>query len=127
MIETALGITKDELNNIGVLYEFMRWTSTVVPDCYWVGEYSEIVTDTEDGYEEGTLILTGTTKDNWSRLMQDRAKIADHFPSIYGLRKSTEKGTVVIFYNNSFPVPTGDANLKRYQVNLQVKTWKGIS
>ena len=50
MIEIALGIAKDKLHSIGVPYEFMRYTSTV-EDRYWVGEYSETSTDTEDGYE----------------------------------------------------------------------------
>ena len=125
MIETALGIVTDELQKIGVPYEFMRWTSEN-KDIYWVGEYSEITTDTEDGYEEGTLLLTGTTKDLWSVLMGHRATIKDHFPTVCGLRRSTDVGTVVIFYENSFPVPTGDANLKRIQVNLHIKMWKGM-
>jgi len=125
MIETALGIINTELKEIDVPYEFMRWTSPI-KDRYWVGEYSETPTDTEDGYEEGTLILTGTTKNLWSVLMQDRAKIKDHFSKIDGLRTSTDKGTVVIFYDNSFPVPTGEADLKRIQVNLQIKAWKGM-
>lgn len=126
MIEVALGITKDEMKVIDIPYAFMRWVSTLMPDRYWIGEYTETPTDTEDGYEEGTLILTGTTKEAWGMLLQDRATIKDHFPSICGLRKSTEKGTVVIFYENSFPVPTEDANLKRIQVNLRIKAWKGM-
>lgn len=125
MIETALGIAKDELKKIDVPYKFMRWTSTDT-DIYWVGEYSEIPTDTEDGYEEGTLMLTGTTKDLWAVLMQHRAKIKDHFPKIGGLRTHTDNGTVVIFYDQSIPVPTGDENLKRIQVNLHIKMWKGM-
>jgi hypothetical protein len=125
MIETALGIINTEMNSIGVPYEFMRWTSQV-NDRYWVGEYTETPTGTEDGYEEGTLILTGTTKDSWLTLMQDRATIKDHFPTIGGLRKSINGGTVVFFYDNSFPVPTGEADLKRIQVNLHIKMWKGM-
>ena len=125
MIETALGIAKEELKNIDVPYEFMRWTSDVKDRC-WVGEYSETPTDTEDGYEEGTLILTGTTKGFWSVLIQDRAKIKDHFPTVCGLRKATENGVVVIFYDNSFPVPTEEADLKRIQINLHIKMWKGM-
>lgn len=125
MIETALGIINDELNIIDVPYEFMRWT-TPVGDRYWVGEYSETTTNTEDGYEEGTLLLTGTTKGLWSVLMRDRATIKDHFPHIGGLRKDTDNGAVVIYYDNSFPVPTGDADLKRMQINLQIKAWKGM-
>ena len=126
MIEKALGIVHDELKKIDVPYEFMRWTS-LVKDRYWIGEFTETPTDTEDGYEETTLILTGTTKDNWAVLMQDRAKIKDHFPKIGGFRIPTENGVVVIFYDNAFPVPTGEANLKRIQINLQIKAWKGMN
>ena len=125
MIEKVLGITKDELKKINVPYEFMRWTSTV-EDRFWVGEYLETPTDTEDGYKEGTLILTGTTKSSWLVLMQDREKIENHFPSIGGLRKTTDTGAVVIFYENSLPIPTGEEDLKRIQINLQIKVWKGM-
>lgn len=126
MIETALGIAKDNLNNIGVPYEFMRWTSPV-EDRYWIGEYSETITDTEDGYEEGILMLTGTTRDLWSVLMQDRVKIKDRFPKEGGLRIPTDNGVVVFFYDNSFPVDTGEADLKRIQINLHIKMWKGMN
>lgn len=126
MIESVLGIVKDELHNIGVPYEYMRWTSNV-NDRYWVGEYSETPTYNEDGSEEITLLLTGTTRQSWSMLHQDRSKIEDHFPNIYGLRKSTDDGVVVIFYNSSLPVPTGEADLKRIQINLQIKAWKGMN
>ena len=125
MIETALGIAKDEMKKIDVPYEFMRWTSEK-KDRYWVGEYMEIPTDTEDGYEEGTLILTGTTKGLWSALFQDRAKIKDHFPTTCGFRKATENGAVVIFYENSSPVPNEETDLKRIQINLHIKMWKGM-
>lgn len=126
MIETALGIAKDELKNIDVPYEFMRWTSENAEGRYWVGEYMETPTDTEDGCEEITLILTGTTKNMWAELIQDRAKIKGHFPPVGGFRKSTDNGAVAIFYENSFPVPTGEMDLKRIQVNLKIKAWKGI-
>lgn len=125
MIETALGIAKDNLNSIGVPYEFMRWTSPV-EDRYWIGEYSETVTDSEYGYGEGTLILTGTTRNSWSVLMQDRKKIQDQFPTVGGLRTSTDNGVVVFFYDNSFPTDTGEADLKRIQINIHIKMWKGM-
>lgn len=125
MIETMLGVTGAELQKI-IPYEFMRWTSDR-KDTYFVGEYAEIATDTEDGYGEYTLMVTGTTVESWLVLERYRAKIEDHFPKIGGLRVTTEKGVVVIFYENTFPVDTGDANLKRIQVNLHIKTWKGMN
>lgn len=125
MIATALGIVGEELKRIDVPYEFMRWTSPV-EDRYWVGEFTETPTATEDGYEEATLLLTGTTQRTWLELMQDREKIKDHFPNIGGFRKTTDNGAVVIFYGHSFPVPTGEADLKRIQINLHIKMWKGM-
>ena len=126
MIQTILGIVTKEMNAIGIPYEFMRWTSTITYP-YWIGEYTESATVTEDGYEEGTLLVTGTTQGSWIRMLQDTEKIKDRFPPIYGLRTATDKGSVVIFYENSFPVDTGAADLKRMQVNLRVKAWKGTN
>lgn len=125
MIQTILGIAAKELNSIGIPYEFMRWTDPDVPDPYWIGEYTETATLTEDGYEEGTLLVTGTTQGSWLKMLQDTQTIKDHFSPIYGLRTTTDWGTVVIFYDTCFPVDTGQANLKRMQVNLQIKAWKG--
>ena len=126
MIETVLGIIKDKLNEKDVPYEFMRWTTNTVPNRYWIGEYSESPTYNEDGSEEYVILLTGTTNDSWLELLGDVAKIKDLFPSIGGFRKKTDKGAVVIFYDNCFPVPTGEANIKRNQINLTIKVWKGI-
>lgn len=122
---SALAIINEELKAIGVPYEFMRWTSALSYP-YFVGEYSETATDTEDGYEESILMITGTTKGSWLELEEIKNKIKNHFPSIYGLRKSTDTGTVVFYYANGFPVDTGEADLKRIQINLQIKQWKGL-
>jgi hypothetical protein len=123
---TVLNTINAELNSIGVPYEFMRWTSAV-NGAYFVGEISETPTDTEDGGKEYSLILTGTTRGSWLELENYRAKIEDHFPTVYGLRKSTDDGAVVIFYSHSFPVKTGEAEVKRIQINLQIKQWKGMN
>ena len=120
---SVLGIITRELHSIGVPYEFMEWTASVV-DTYFVGEYSDTPISAEDGYKEGTMMLTGTTVATWMDLERYREKIERHFPSVYGLRMATDTGTVVIFYENSFTVDTGEANLKRIQINLSVKEWR---
>lgn len=121
-----LKIFKEQMQKIDVPYEFMRWTSNVQYP-YWIGEYSDTPTDSEDGYEEGTLMLTGTTTGSWLELIEQKDKIKNHFPTVYGLRLSTDIGAVVFYYENSFPVDTGTADLKRIQVNLKVKQWKGMN
>lgn len=124
-MKSILGLVQDELQTIGVPYEYMRWTSPVEYP-YFIGEYSETVTDTEDGYKECTLMLTGTTRGSWLELENYKELIEDHFPSVGGLRRTTANGVVVFFYENSFPIDTGEADLKRIQVNIQIKFWKGI-
>lgn len=118
-----LGILAHELTSIGVPYEFMQWTSAVQYP-YFVGEYTEAPSTTEDGQKETTVLLTGTTRGSWLELEQARKKIEEHFPATYGLRMPTDDGGVVVSYANSFPVPTTEADLKRIQINLQVKEWK---
>lgn len=126
MIASVLNIIKNELQKIGVPYEFMRWTSTPVYP-YFIGEYTESGTLTEDGAKEYILLLTGTTKESWLTLEEHRVRIEDHFPAVGGFRTSTDDGAVVIFYDNSMPVDTGDADLKRIQINLSIKAWKGMN
>ena len=53
-------------------------------------------------------------------------KIKNHFPSVYGLRKSTDEGAVVISYRESMLIDSGDAELKKIQINLDIKQWKGV-
>lgn len=121
---TVIEVVNAEMQNLGIPYEFMRWTGAQEYP-YFIGEYTETPTDTEDGYEEATFILTGTTRGAWLELENNKKKIKDHFPNTCGLRKSTANGAVVIYYDNSFPVDTGEDDLKRIQINLKVKTWRG--
>lgn len=120
---SILGIVQTEMENMGIPYEFMRYTSPV-NGRYWIGEWSESPVTAEDGSRHGTMLLTGTTRANWLELYQDREKIENRFPSVYGLRKSTENGTAVFYYGNTFPVDTGEENLKRIQINVDVYEWR---
>ena len=78
---SVLEVITNELDSIGVPYEFMEWTDAVQYP-YFVGEYSEAPQTSEDGYKESTMILTGTTNRLWLDLERIRAKIERHFPPI---------------------------------------------
>lgn len=115
----------EEMQAIGIPYEFMRWTANVQYP-YFIGEYSEMATNREDGYKESTILVTGTTDGSWAELEQMKQKIESHFPTVCGLRKSTDSGAVAFYYENAFPVETGDARLKRIQINIRAQEWKGM-
>ena len=101
-----LKFIKQQMSILAIPYEFMQWSSELRYP-YWVGEYTETPTMTEDGYEESTFILTGTTRGTWLELEEIKEKIKEHFPMNGGLRASTDSGSITVFFSSSFPVPTG--------------------
>ena len=124
-MEKVLEFIKQQMVILAIPYEFMEWTDDKIPSQYWVGELSDLPSDTEDGKEKHTLLLTGTTRAKWLDLINTVDLIKGHFPPVYGLRVDKGSFTIVVTYSNAFPVPTGEADLKRMQVNLEITTWKG--
>lgn len=125
MGSNVLQAVSNALTSAGISYEFGEWTSDLVYP-YWTGEYHELEQRNEDGMNETTFILTGWTRDSYIALEQDKEKIMNQFHQRDGLRVTADDGSVVaIFYVSSIGgIPTGDAELKKIEVNLTVKEWK---
>lgn len=119
---SVLKFIADELAELDIAYEFGQWSSDPVPNPYFVGEYSEpeSLTREENGLQEIDFILTGTGT-SWLTLEQEKAKIEANIsktailPGGHGM---------AVFYGGSFVIPTGDAELKRIQINLSIKEWR---
>ena len=114
----------EQMDILTVPYEFGEWTSEVKYP-YSVGEISEFPPMTEDGYEESTLILTLFQRGKYIELEEIKEKIKKHFDPINGLRSTTDSGAIAVFYNGAFNIPTGESELKKMQINLLIKEWKG--
>lgn len=125
MSMNILKAVSDGMAAAGLSYEFGEWTSDVVYP-YWTGEYQEAEPFSEDGMNEATFILTGWTRGEYIELEQDKEKIIKQFHQIDGYVVTADDGSVVaIFYASAIGgIPTGDAELKKIQVNLTVKEWK---
>lgn len=119
-----LKFINEQLKALNIPYEFGEWTSDVQYP-YFVGEITEDAPETEDGAETSTFILTGTHKGSYLDLIKIKEKVKKHFDPIYGLRDRTEAGSISIFWDGAFFVPTNVADLKRIQINLRIKEWKG--
>lgn len=118
-----LKFINEQMEAIGVPYEFGQWSSEITYP-YWVGEITEEPTMTEDGHEQSTMLLTGFTRGSYLDLETVKETIKKHFHPVHGLRGWTDSGTIVVHYDGSFYVPTGEADLKRIQINLQIQEWK---
>lgn len=123
----VLSAVNSAMKKAGLNYEFGEWSSDIVYP-YWVGEYQEYESMTEDGLQETSFTLTGFSRGKWLQLEKDIEKIKKEvFPLAGGLIVAADDGSVVaIFYADALPVPTGDAELKRIEVNLTVKEWRVI-
>lgn len=121
MTTESLAFINDILTEADINYEFMEWTSNIVYP-YWVGEYTESEPLNEDGMQESTFMITGTTNGSWLSLEEAKATIESNLcnqtvilPNGNGL---------AVFYSGSLVVPTGNEKMKRMQINLLIKEWK---
>ena len=120
-----LKFINEQMGQIDVPYEFGQWTSDIVYP-YFVGEITEEPTITEDGLEQSTMLLTGFSRENYLDMETINERIKSHFSPVHGLRGQTDSGhAVVVYYDGSFYVPTGEADLKKIQINLKIYEWKG--
>lgn len=119
-----LGFISKHLADIAIPYEFGEWNSDIVYP-YYTGEITEEPPTTEDGAEQSTLILNGFHRGKFIDLERGKEKIKKLFNPISGLRGETDNGAIAVFFDGSFYVPTGEADLKRIQINLKIKEWKG--
>ena len=128
MTKETLQIIRKAMNSLGIQYGFGEYkgnTEGQIVYPYFVGEYMETESTTEDGLQESTFILTGFSRDSWETLEEAKEKIEKHFKN--GKVGITSSGSAVaIFYAHSLIVPTIDAELKNIKINLSIKEWKVI-
>lgn len=124
-METVTSVIASGMKSLGLNYSFMEWEGK--PEYpYFIGEYQETEPATEDGLCETSFLLTGFTRGTWEDIERAREKIRDLFHPVTGFVVTVSKSAVAVFYASSFPVQTGDAELKKIQVNLTVKEWRVI-
>lgn len=127
MSKTALKIINDSMKSLGLNYKFREWDLSPVPSTYFTGEYQETVPMTEDGLQETQFILNGFSREEWLALEDAKEKIENLFNRVSGKTVIADSGSAVaIFYEQSLVIPTGDAELKRIQINLIIKEWSVI-
>ncbi len=127
MIEVLM-VVQNAMNALGIEYAFAEYAvdeegNVVYP--YFVGEYTESEPMTEDGLHEATFLLSGFSRDSWLTLEEAKERIERYFNMSSGKTYITARGTgIAISYSGSMIVPTGDAELKKIQINLNIKEWK---
>lgn len=127
MSKEGLEIISKAMSDLGLNYSFMEYhlEKGAKPSYpYFVGEYQEVEPLNEDGMQESTFLLTGFSRETWLALEDAKEKISAYFNKVGGRTVIADSGSAVaVFYSNSLVIPTGDAELKKIQINLIVKEW----
>ena len=124
MSEKSLAAVVRLMELAGVNYAFEEWRDDPVYP-YWIGEYAEFENMNEDGMQETAFTLTGFTRGDRLELEQEKANISRLLePAGFRTISDDQTSVVVLFYGNALAnIPTGDAELKKIQVNVTVKEW----
>lgn len=123
MTTECLEYINDLFNKLKIPYEFMEW-STNIPETFWIGEYQEITSLNEDGMEEGTFILTGTTTKSFLELERVKEKVKNTISNC-GFTDIMKSGSgISITYSNAFPIPSVEFGVHRLQITLNIKEWR---
>ena len=121
----VIGFINQQMTAIGINYQFLEYQGKPSYP-YFVGELYENPISTEDGQKGFDLTLTGFHRgESVAPLEADRKKLEKHFDPIYVYRAETEKGAIVIWYESASYIPSGEAGLKKIEINLTIKSWKG--
>ncbi len=123
----TLKLINSAMQAMGFKYGFIEYAAGAgerLPETYFTGEYQELEGDNEAGEEESIFLLTGFSREGWGVLEQAKEKIREYFSAGTGRLENTDSGSAAVFYENSFPVPVENEELKRIQINLKVKEWR---
>lgn len=123
MSNEVLKYIKDQLTNAGINYEFDEWTQDLVYP-YFTGEYTENDTNQEDGQHEIDFILNGFSRGKGARLALENARETIEQLFTFNTSILANGSGIDVSYSGSFPIQTGDSELKRMQINLKIKEWK---
>ena len=120
-----LKFIKEQMGIIAIPYAFGQWSSEE-HNLYFVGEINESTTNTEDGLEQSTMLLTGFCRGDFADLLESMETIKSHFSPVHGLRGQTDSGsTIAVFFDGYFIIPNDGSGVKRIQINLKIYEWKG--
>ena len=121
-MEKVLAFIAKKMKSAGVNYELGEWKSKVVYP-YFVGNYTHNPPQDEDGQETATLTLDGFHRGTVLELEIARGIIENTFT--YCTEILDDGSAVDVEYAGCLVIPkTGDAELKRIEITLNIKKWR---
>lgn len=125
MTESALKIVAETMSAAGMRYAYGEYAEKPIEYPYFVGEYTEYSSLTEDGKSDCRFEITAYGRNTYAELEECKQKIIRAFGGCTGINMIAENGNgVAICFDNAFPVQTWDEELKKMQINLNIYEWE---
>lgn len=123
MTMEALKYIAAVMESLKIPYDYMEWKGDI-PNRYWVGEYQETENDNLEatGYQEASFYLSGFARGTNLLLEQDKETMKQAFGFHTKILKSGSG--IAVLYSTAKPVQTGNAELKRMDITLNIKEWR---
>ena len=132
MLEVLKALDTHLSEHFGLNYEFGQMSDSPPQYPYWVGDYTESESLTEDGVEQPIIILNGFSRGKFIELEEQKEKIKEYFKfgktdlmTVTLPDQTTSKVSVNIWFSDSINIPDDNLDLKRCQIHLNTKIWKG--
>lgn len=123
MTDEPLKFVSDGMAALNLNYAFGQWEGKPIYP-YFTGELQEEPADSEDGMQKGDFILTGWHRGSWLDLETAKEDIENYFHRDGRTAIASNGNAVAVSYNRGFGIPTGDEELKKIEIHLDVKEWK---
>ncbi len=132
MLEVLNVLNTHLSEHLGLNYEFGQMSDSPPTYPYWVGDYAESEGLTEDGVENQTIILNGFSRGKFIELEEQKEKIKEYFKfgktdlmTVTFPDGNKSKVSINIWFADSINIPDDNMDLKRCQIHLNTKIWKG--
>ena len=121
MEHDVLKIINAELSDLGLHYEYDEFTGELVYP-YLVGEFSESGYAYEDNATNGEMILTCFHRGSRADMIRVKELIKDRFRDY---RCVVDGGAIHIAYTHELFLRSGEADLKKMEIYLEIRYWEG--
>lgn len=120
---TTIEVMAAEMKNLGFNYAYEFWNDRPKYP-YFTGDYIETGVEASSGKTDGTMYLTGWTRDGFadlSDLLAAKDKIKEHFCELI---RTDDKACVYLNYTGFKIIPTGEEGLNKIEITIDCQEWQ---
>ena len=124
-MEQVLKVILAKMQEAKVNYHFEKYKTSKPSYPYYIGELFPVIVDSEDGMKQFTMVLDGFHRGTLLELLKETEKIEKAFPMVEGFQTLVGNQSIIVFFSSCQPIPSGEEQLEKVEIQLLIKTWKG--